>query len=340
MSLQESLETYLAPFQEVLDDATVNEILFTREGVLHVERNGYFDVIEIPELTFRYVRGLVTLIGRFTEQHVHEEKPLLSAKLPSGHRVQAVLPPATESDRLILVIRKQTLTDSTLDDLAASGCFTHTQSTQVKLSVIRSEISNPMKDEGLHYYYQNDWVRFLKWAMGAKKNIVICGATSTGKTTFLNACLKEIPDTEHIVTLEDVAELRPPHRLHTPLYASKGQQGLAKLSMSDLLQASLRLRPDRIILGELRGPEAMDFINAASTGHEGSITSLHAASPMLAFLRLVHLMKQGGNTLSKDDILWDLVQVVDIMVQLKRTRLGKKVIRHVSDMYYADAKPC
>jgi type IV secretion system protein VirB11 len=141
-----------------------------------------------------------------------------------------------------------------------------------------------------------------------------------------------------LVTLEDVPELLPPHELHTPLFTSKGLQGVSKVTMQDLLQASLRIRPDRIILGELRGEEAADFINATATGHDGSLTSVHAGTPSMAFMRLVHMVKLAGNTMAREDILEDLRQVIDIVVQLKRHVVDNRTMRYVSHIYYENAE--
>ena len=172
--------------------------------------------------------------------------------------------------------------------------------------------------------------------MATKKNILISGGTSTGKTTFLNACLKEIPHDERIITLEDVREVKISHHNKVHLLASKGEQGTARTTMTQLIEASLRLRPDRIILGELRGKEAADFINAPATGHDGSLASIHASSPTLAFIRLVHMVKLNpGMNLSRDDILTDLHHLIDVVVQIKRVRIGSHYQRTISDIYSA-----
>lgn len=221
-----------------------------------------------------------------------------------------------------------------LDDYEKMGTFQNTQTSLLKLR--KSNISKD-DDEIQILFKQKNYVSFLRRAIQSKKNILISGATSTGKTTFLNACLQEIPLHEHIITLEDVPEVKPPHPLHTALFASKGLQGVAKVTMQDLVQASLRIRPDRIILGELRGSEAADFINATATGHDGSISSLHASSPLTAFMRLTHMVKLSGIQLSRKAILSDLYHLIDVVVQLKRRLVGDKYIREVSEIYYADA---
>lgn len=328
-----ALEEYLLPLQSYLDDQSISEILINRPHSVFIERKGNFFEFSHAELSLSHLMGLANLIARSAQQRVSDKEPLLSAQLPSGHRIQIILSPATAQDRIIISIRKQTINNIDLNAYEALGVFNQTKPAYLKTN--RSP--SPESEALLTLFNKRDWIAFLKQAIKEKKNILISGATSTGKTTFLNACLKEIPEHEHIVTLEDVAELTPPHRLHTPLFAAKGLQGMAMVTMQDLVQASLRIRPDRIIMGELRGAEASDFINATATGHDGSISSLHAASPYAAFMRLVHMVKLGGTNLSREDILDDLHTVVDIVVQLKRRVENHIMVREVSDIYFADA---
>jgi type IV secretion system protein VirB11 len=332
-----ALEEYLFPLEAFLNDVTVSEIIINRPGKVLIENKNGFSEHEAPGLDWRHLTGLADLIGRFSEQYLNEKKPLLSGILPSGHRVQIVLPPATQSGHLIMAIRKQTLTDVSLDHYVEMGTFQFTKPVFLEVPQIKN-IGDEETLQLKQLFYQHDYPSFLKAAIVAKKNILISGATSTGKTTFLNACLKEIPANEHIVTLEDVAEVKPPHPYrHSSLFTSKGEQGTAKVTMQHLVEASLRLKPDRIIMGELRGAEAADFINATATGHDGSISSIHAASPQMAFMRLVHMVKLSGTNLSREDILEDLHTVIDIVVQLKRRMINGRICREVSGIYYADA---
>jgi type IV secretion system protein VirB11 len=185
-------------------------------------------------------------------------------------------------------------------------------------------------------FTQKKYVTFLKSAIALKKTVLISGGTSTGKTTFLNACLKEIPEEERIITLEDVREVEIPHLNKVHLLASKGEQGFAKVTLSQLVEVCLRLRPDRIIMGEMRGAEAADFLNAVATGHDGSVASIHAAHPAMAFMRLVHLIKLNpAMKMRRADILEDLHSLIDIVVQIKRIRVGDQYQRSISDIYSA-----
>lgn len=172
--------------------------------------------------------------------------------------------------------------------------------------------------------HNTQWIAFIKGAIAARKNIIISGGASSGKTTFLNACLREIPHHECIIVLEDTRELHVPHDNVVRLLASKWQQGHADLSQQDLLQCALRLRPDRIIMGELRGKEIMDFITAYNTGHEGTFTTLHANSPQGALRRMVQLYKLNHVPAMQDqEILREIHHVVDVIIQLKKTAAGR-----------------
>lgn len=333
-----ALEEYLKPLNVYLEDNSLNEILINRPQVVFTERKGQFKEIKNEALTLRHLMGLANLIARYSSQRLSDKEPLLSGLLPSGHRIQIILNPATAQDRIVISIRKQTIENISLRDYASLNAFQNTEHCYLTSTLNKQAL---VKEDAylLELYQGKKWIEFLQLAMQKKKNILISGATSTGKTTFLNACLKEIPQHEHVVTLEDVAELKLNHNLHTPLFTSKGLQGIANVTMQDLVQASLRIRPDRIILGELRGSEAADFIHATATGHDGSISSLHASSPFVAFLRLVHMVKLNGTNLSREDILEDLHTVIDVIVQLQRKMVGNSMVREVSSIYFSGVKP-
>ena len=241
---------------------------------------------EVPELDLEHLKSLSRLVAQSTEQKISEETPLLAATLPQGFRIQIVFPPAVDAHTIAMSIRKQTIMDLDLDQYEALGAF---QST-----VVKHELS-PV-DKRLRELLNAGAVKeFITQAILARKNIIISGGTSTGKTTFLNAALKVIPPTERIITCEDAREIMIPHlpnRVH--LIASRGGQGRAQVTMQDLIEASLRLRPDRLMLGELRGKEAFAFMRAVNTGHPGSISTLHADTPELAFEQLILMVIQAG----------------------------------------------
>jgi type IV secretion system protein VirB11 len=158
----------------------------------------------------------------------------------------------------------------------------------------------------------------LETAVRERRNIVVCGGTATGKTTVVNALIKEIPRDERLVLIEDAAELFLEHPNAVGMIAVKGELGEARVTVDDLLQASLRMRPDRIIIGELRGKEALTFVRAANSGHPGSLTTVHADSPAGALRQMAMMMVQSGVQLSRSECEGYVRDVVDVWVQLSR----------------------
>jgi len=173
-----------------------------------------------------------------------------------------------------------------------------------------------------------DVAGMLAAAVKARKNILVSGGTSTGKTTFLNALIREIPAGERLILIEDTPELHQHHDNLVGLLAVRGSQGEARVTATDLLAASLRMRPDRIILGELRGEEAYTFLRAINTGHPGSMTSVHADSAERAIEQIVLLVLQAGTQLSRDDVRHYVRSTVDVYVQLQRVG-GKRSVAQV-----------
>jgi type IV secretion system protein VirB11 len=223
-----------------------------------------------------------------------------------------------------LSIRKASVKPLSLKDFGANGFYAsllpfHLNDSQAVIEEQEHELQ--------HLYEQGLWDRFMHSAILAKKNIVISGGTSSGKTTYLNACLQAIDREERLILLEDTRELNVSHLNHVSLLVSKGEQGRAKVDMQTLLQATLRLRPDRIIMGEIRGREIMDFVTACSTGHEGSITSIHANNPRIAMHRMVQMYKQNNVPSMRDeDIRRELHSVIDIILQVAKTSAGRAAI--------------
>jgi type IV secretion system protein VirB11 len=170
--------------------------------------------------------------------------------------------------------------------------------------------------------------KLLRDAVKARRNILISGGTSSGKTTFLNSLLAEIPDDERLVLIEDTAELHLKQENAVGLIAARGELSEAQMSAEDLLIAALRMRPDRIILGELRGIEAFTFLRAVNTGHPGSMTTIHADTPQRAIEQLALLVLQAGSKLARDDVRHYVRESVDVFVQLER-RAGKRRVAQV-----------
>ncbi len=320
-----ALDTYLRPLKTLFDQDGIAEISINRPGEAWVEKFGDMYRHDLPEFTLEHVKSLARLVAQSTEQKVSEENPLLSATLPDGYRIQVVFPPACEAGNVVMSIRKQTVLNLNLEQYEAIGAF---QSTAVR------QMENE-DDKKLRALLDGGAIReFITQAVLMRKNIIISGGTSTGKTTFLNAVLKKIPQAERIITCEDAREVNIehlPNRAH--LLASRGGQGRAMVTMQDLIEACLRLRPDRIIVGELRGKEAFSYLRAINTGHPGSISTLHADSPKLAYEQLILMIMQAGLGVTRDQIKEYVDSIINVVVQLKRGAKGK---RYVSEIYFKD----
>lgn len=242
---------------------------------------------------------------------------MLSASLPDGSRIQVVATPATRGD-LAIAIRKHLSAELTLEDYVASDAFRAVRKAgQGQVAVI--EQVRTSVDSG-------DFAPALRAAARGRLNVLISGGTSSGKMTFLNALIREIPPEERLVLIEDTPENRLAHTNAVGLIAARSALGEAAVTANDLVSASLRMRPDRIILGELRGPEAFAFLRAINTGHPGSMTTNHADSVDRAFEQLALLVLEGGSTLQRADILSYVRPTVDVVLQLGRDATG----RHVS----------
>lgn len=322
-----ALETYLEPFKKIFAEDGVNEISVNRPLEVWVEKKGDIRYEPMPSLDFEHLRGLATLVAQSTDQKISEENPLLSATLPNGFRIQIVIPPACEPGTIGMAIRKPSSMKLTLDDYNKMGAFDNTAIEEV-VDESNAVLSNYLKEKNIE--------AFLKTAVISHKNIIISGGTSTGKTTFTNAMLRAIPTEERLITCEDAREIdlsQHPNRMH--LLASKGGQGRAKVTTQDLIEACLRLRPDRIIVGELRGAEAFSFLRAINTGHPGSISTLHADTPMMALEQLKLMVMQAGLGMPPEQIKEYILNVVDAVVQLKRAAHGR---RYISEIYFKGAQ--
>lgn len=316
------IERYLAPFRVYLDDPCISEICVNRPQEIWIERSGapQMQCIDAPAITLEHMTMLARQIARISDQSVNEQSPLLSATLPTGERVQIVIPPASPKG-VALSIRKQVVQDLSLNDYAKAGAFS-------KVELVDNSRQNKANDHLRALASAGDFQGFISEAAKAQKNIIISGGTSTGKTTFLNAILKEIDITERIITIEDTAEVRPPQPNHLSLLAVRGDQGTAKVTIQELLEASLRLRPDRILLGELRGKEAYTFLRAVNTGHPGSISTVHADTPRGALEQIGFMVMQANLGLRHDQMMDYIRSIIDIVIQLKRIG-GKRVISEI-----------
>lgn len=315
------LHAYLTPLLPILARPEVTDIFVNKPQEIWAETvDGGMERHQAAELDEATLWRLARQVASLSDQGISREHPLLSAILPGGERVQIVAPPATRGS-IAIAVRRHAMADLGLADYERDGAF--------------AAVGNQTDDDGATVnarlsalYDQGRIADFLRLAVRSRKNILISGGTSSGKTTFLNALLKEIAANERLILVEDVPEIRMDHVNSVGLVAARGELGEARISMDDLVQASLRMRPDRIILGELRGPEAATFLRAVNTGHPGSITTIHADSPEGAVEQLSLLVLQAGLNLTRTEIADYVRGVVDIFVQVSR-REGRRAISRI-----------
>ena len=309
------LDAYLAPFRDWLERDTVTEILVNRPGEMWVEDAAFpgMQRIELDGVDDKLIQRLAEQVARISHQGINREHPLLGATLPDGARIQFCGPPATRK-HWAMAIRRHRRLDLPLDAYD-SGPLTQAS---------EADMPDP----------QAQPIDFLRAAIRAKKTILISGGTSTGKTTFLNAMLGEIPREERVVMVEDTPELKFPGANAVGLVAVKGELGEAKVTANELLQSALRLRPDRIVLGELRGAESVSFLRAINTGHPGSFSTIHANSLRGALEQLSLMVMQTGIGLTRSDTIAYAASVIDVIVQLQRAegKRGIAAIARASDL--------
>lgn len=305
------LNSYLAPFAEWLDASDVTEILVNRPGEVWVERIGaaQMERYGAPSIDAQLLERLAHQIARINHQGVSRETPLLAAILPGGARVQMVLPPATRGD-VALAIRKHIVHDLTLEDYLETGGFTKLSPTSGDEADVHTSLTTRL-DKG-------DTLGFLRDAVAARKTILLSGGTSSGKTTLLNALLKEIPAHERVIAIEDTPEIKLGRANAVGLVAVAGDQGEARITIDDLMRASLRMRPDRLMVGELRGNETVTFLRAINTGHPGSLSTIHASSTDGAFEQVALMCMQAGLGLSRAETIHYAKSMIDVVVQMAR----------------------
>jgi len=290
------------PITPMLRDPTVDEVMVNGPSRIFVERKG-----RLYETGARFFddRHLVTIIQRIVEplgRHVDEASPMVDARLPDGSRVNAIIPPLA-LDGSSVTVRKFAKKKLTTDDLIAYGSMT-------------PEIA-----------------LFLEEAVRARQNIVVSGGTGSGKTTLLNVLSQFIPRGERLVTIEDSAELKLSHRNIVRLEARPANiEGRGRVAIRDLVINALRMRPDRIVVGECRGPEALDMLQAMNTGHDGSLTTAHANTPRDCLSRLENMVMMAGFELPSAAIREQIASAVNLIVQQNRLPDGSRKIVQISEV--------
>jgi type IV secretion system protein VirB11 len=302
------LNYLMQPLARWLNDPATEEICINGPGKLFVRQRGQFRE-EAVRLEYADLEDIATLAGALRKQDVGPRNPLCATELPGGERLQICMPPAVPAGKLSLTIRKPGVSVSPLNTVA--GRY---ETSRWNLWDGRGKTAK--RDHGalLALYDAGDLTSFLEMAVRAKLTILLCGATGSGKTTMSKTLIAAIPADERLITIEDTLELVIPQPNHVRLLYSKDNIGLSRVTAESLLQASLRMKPDRILLQELRDDAAWTYINEVVAGHPGSITTIHGGNPEQAFRRLFALVKgspQGGQ--------WDdhtLVNFLSVAVDL------------------------
>jgi type IV secretion system protein VirB11 len=297
---------------DILQDPNVTEICINRAGHVFIEKSSRWEKIEVETLTLDRARQFCTALVNEskTGQSISSTHPLVSFTFTTGQRAQFVIPPACEADSISITIRQPSKKLYTLENYVESGLFKKLETVKKGASEADLELSQLKQS--------NNFAEFFSKAVLHRKNIVVAGATGSGKTTFMKSLVNHIPDYERLVTIEDARELflKQPNTVH--LLYSKGAQSIAKVSSKDCMEACLRMKPDRILLAELRGDEAFFFIRNCASGHPGSITSCHAGSVAQAWDQMALMVKASneGSALEFETIKLLLRQTVDIVVHM------------------------
>ena len=290
------------PLEPLLQDPAISEVMVNRPNQIYVERSG---IISLSDKSFRDEAHIMHIIDRIISplgRRVDESSPMVDARLPDGSRVHIVIPPIA-LDSPTITIRKFSRDPFTVDDLISFGTLSA------------------------------EMAEFFRLCVMAKLNILVSGGTGTGKTTFLNVLSSFIPWRERIVTIEDPAELqlRQPHivRLET---RPANIEGRGQIAQRDLLRNALRMRPDRIIVGEVRSGEAFDMLQAMNTGHEGSISTVHANSPRDALARVENMVLMAGLDLPIKAIRDQMASALQLVIHLNRLQDGSRRVTKVTEV--------
>jgi pilus assembly protein CpaF len=297
----------LGPLEQLLRDPQVSEIMVVDPHTIYVERNGVLEATDLRFTDDQAVRSAIERIITPLGRRIDESSPLVDARLADGSRVNAIIPPLARRGACI-TIRKFHAHAFALDDLVSRGSLSHAMA------------------------------EFLGAAVRVRKNIVVAGGTGSGKTTLLNALSAAIDGGERIVTIEDAAELRlrQPHVVSLEA-RPPNMEGKGAVSIRDLVRNALRMRPDRILVGECRGGETIDMLQAMNTGHEGSMTTTHANSPHEAIARLETLSLMAGLDLPAHAIRRQIAASIHLLVQQCRFADGARRVTSISEIAGADA---
>ncbi|WP_427019315.1 CpaF family protein (plasmid) [Pseudarthrobacter sp. P1] len=290
------------PLQKFLDDDTVTEIMVNRADQIYIERSGQLSLTDSKFSTDAHLRRVIERIVSRVGRRIDESSPMVDARLEDGSRVNAVIPPLAVNGPS-LTIRKFSKVPLTVQNLIDYG----TVSTEM--------------------------AELLDACVKARLNILVSGGTGTGKTTLLNVLSSFLPADDRIVTIEDAVELQLQQQHVVRLESRPANiEGTGEIAIRDLLRNSLRMRPDRIVVGEVRGGEALDMLQAMNTGHDGSLSTVHANSPRDAVARLETLVLMAGMDLPLRAVREQISSAVNLIVQLSRLRDGTRRVTHVTEV--------
>jgi pilus assembly protein CpaF len=293
----EMILPFLKPIEHLILDDSISEVMVNGPDRVFVEKQGYLQQVQGVFLGERSLMVAVKNIARRLGDDISESKPILDSRLPDGSRVAAVIPPCSLAG-VTLTIRKFNTRHFDMEDLIREG-------------TLDRALANHLEDYVL-----------------ARKNILICGGTGTGKSTLLSILGKFIPPEERVLVIEDTAEIQLPQQNLVRFEARREQHGLPAVAIRDLLKAALRHRPDRLILGEVRGSEAFDLLQLLNTGHSGTLSTVHASSAQQGLARFTSCVLQSGVELPFRAIKTNIADSLNVVIYLER-RPGRRYISEV-----------
>lgn len=318
-------------FGDLFSNKEITEIVINKVGEIYVEDSKGFHIgspEDCERVTKANCEAFVNAVATACSQQLNESNPILGTTLPTNERIQIVIPPSVDSNQFSITIRKPMSRSLTLEQYQASGFFD---------DIVIGEHYRPTDYELAKCLTNKDYLGFFRIAVSSGLyNIAIAGATGSGKTTFMKACFNEIPEYERLITIEDVRELFSDkhNNIVNLLYPSEATTTAKSVTPARLLKSCLRMKPDRILLAELRAGEAFDYINAISSGHGGSITSLHAGSKdeVIRRLTLMTLQNETGSRLPYDTAKSIIEDTIDIIVHIGKVN-GQ---RRITSLYWKD----
>ena len=338
-----SILAHLRAFEAWLADPTIDEVAVNAPGTVQLWKAGTWEEVDAPEITLEYLQGLGSLLANLSKKPFDEGDPILSAHLPGGERIEMTMPPTAARGMIYLNLRKHTSQAFDLDQFTAQGYFASTRHVQAVAldGPQRARLAAGLAPEQAALWAlarSGDWPAFLAACVRSRQNLIVSGATGSGKTSFIRALIELIPTWERILTVEDTPEmpLRNHRNSQALFYRREGHAGerLVGATAKQVLQAAMRKTPNRVLLAELRGDESFYYVqNVLNSGHPGGITTVHANSPHEAFVRIALLIKasEEGRSLAMQEILRLLDTLVQVVVQLVFDRQRG---RHVPAIYY------